>query len=212
MESFEESRENGGDELYIPDIELITPEEIEQESDFSDFLKLRTEFNSRQPELSAEEKQAATHTFISGVDDCLLGNIEDSYSSKEYYYTDVRLRYDFQDGSGDKFVITAGRGEQGRNVLVSHYGERAKERTYYYVDDADSTVKRFDNPDRHFGGFLHVEQWEGEEDQDYLERASAESKANELLGEALRVNKQPIPLEEAQRLVELLRHSMPRDD
>lgn len=206
MEGVENNAEFPDGYQNFPDIEFnlgATPQ------DYSNFLELRQPWDGNQPEVSPEEREAVANLFSSKVDDMLWGNIENA-GTQSGNTTDLHLKYKPEDG-GDELKVCVLRNEAPNNTLRVITVNRGDEDACNYSSELDGTVIRTDlELDKPFGrpetmAFAESDTPEVRDakQRNYINHLEEEAR-NYILARDMGYAAQPISLDEAQRLCDLL--------
>lgn len=214
-----ESRENFGESpdgyQNFPDLEFnlgAAP------ADYSNFLDMRQPWDGNQPEVSLEERQAVASLFSSKVDDMLWGNIENA-GIHAGNTTDLHLTYTPKD-SGHELKICILRNEAPNNTLrVITVSRDDGEEACNYGSEPDGTIIRTDleedfkpgRPSRIPESIAFADDDTPEirtEKQNNYDLYLEQEANNYLLSKHMGFAAQPISLDEAQRLCDLLDNSV----
>lgn len=184
------------------------------EADYSNFLDLRQPWDGTQPEVPPEERQAVESLFSSKVDDMLLGHIEDA-RNYQGNVTDLRLKYTPQDGSDEiSICVLRSEGPNILRVITVTQGEKVAN----YASEVDGTITRNDLEESYkiykqsdlTSGMSILEDEAPEisaEKHRNLTNHLEQEMANRKLAIDMGLAAQPISLDEAQRLFDLIDNS-----
>jgi hypothetical protein len=211
--NFEESPEGHQLPQNFPEIEFDLGSE--PDADLSNFLDLRQPWDGTQPEVPLEERQAVESLFSSKVDDVLLGHFEDTgnYTGST---TDLNLKYAPGDGKAE-INITVLRNESQKGTLrVINVSQG--EKVANYASEVEGTIIRTDleesfNLNRQSDLTSTMAFADGDTPEILAEKHRNYSNhmeqviANHDLEVSMGLASQPISLDEAQRLFDLIDNS-----